>query len=119
MKISATVALAVMACAEVAMAQCFPFDFDYDKEEAKAWIKDACKAEGGMFTGGFTPGQVKSMSPKSKHDYKRPNTLFEVENQNAEHSFDLGDEDCYNSLLSKIEECDAGGESESSGWRFR
>lgn len=108
-----------MASAEVTMAQCFPFEFDYDKEEAKAWANDACKAEGGMFTGGFAPGQVKSMCPKFKHEYKRPNTLLEVENHNAEHSYDLGDEDCYNNLLSKIEECDAGGESESSGWRFR
>jgi hypothetical protein len=59
------------------------------------------------------------MCPKSKYDFDHPNTLFQVQNQNPNESFDLNDDDCYNSLLSEIEKCTVGGESAYSGWRFR
>lgn len=120
MKISATAAFAVIACAEVATARCFFFSHDYDKEEAKGWINDACRAKDGMFTGSYGPGETKMMCPKSKYGFgDRSNTLFQVQNQNPNDSFDLRDDDCYNSLLSEIEKCWAGGESAYSGWRFR
>jgi hypothetical protein len=119
MKISPTAAFAVIACAEVATARCFFWGWDYNKEEAKGWINDACRAKDGMFTGGFAPGETKMMCPKSKYGYEHPNTLFQVQNQNPNESFDLNDDDCYNSLLSEIEKCWAGGESAYSGWRFR
>ena len=119
MKLSATVLLAVIASAEVVAARCFFFSWEYNKEEAKGWINDACRKKNGMFTGGFAPGQTKSMCPKSKHKFDRPNTLFQVQNQNTKESFDLNDDDCYNSLLSEIEKCHGGGESSYYGWRFR
>jgi hypothetical protein len=120
MKISVSVALAVIASinAEVAMARCFVWGYSGDKEEAKGWIRDACYKQNGMFTGGFAPGQTKWMCPKSKYT-NLGKTKFEVQNQNTKQSFDLGDDDCYNSLRSEIEKCQWGGESSYAGWRFR
>jgi hypothetical protein len=45
MKISATAAFAVIACAEVVTARCFFWGWDYNEEEAKGWINDACRAK--------------------------------------------------------------------------
>jgi hypothetical protein len=120
MKITATVVLAVIVCAEVAAARCFFWGRTYYKEEAKGWINDACRAKDGMFTGGCAPGETKMMCTKSNIvTGSHSDTLFQVENQNTNESSDLKDDDCYNSLLSEIEKCHAGGESAYSGWRFR
>jgi hypothetical protein len=118
MKISATIALAVISSinAEVAMARCFAWGWGTDKAESKQWIDFACRGNGGMFTGNFAPGQTKSMCPTSKGGQ---NTKFEVENQNKNQGFDLGDDDCYKRLNSEIDSCNWGGESSYSGWRFR
>jgi hypothetical protein len=106
MKISATVALAVIASinAEVAMAQCFAEGWSLDNNEAKAWVNDACRSNGGMFTGNFAPGQTKSMCPSSRFSGNLK-TKFEVQNQNTNQGFDLGDDDCVKRLNSEIDSC--------------
>jgi hypothetical protein len=116
MKISATAALAVIASinAELAMARCYKWGWG-TPTEAKGWVDFACKGNGGMFTGNFNPGQTKSMCPKSGS----LGTLFEVQNQNPNQGFDLGDDDCVKRLYSEIDSCHWGGESSYSGWRFR
>jgi hypothetical protein len=120
MKISSTVALAVIASinAEVAMASCFSWGWALDNNEAKGWVNDACRSNGGMFTGNFAPGQTKSMCPSSRFQGNLK-TKFEVQNQNTNQGFDLGDDDCVKRLNSEIENCKWGGESTYSGWRFR
>jgi hypothetical protein len=120
MKISATVALATLISinAEVASARCFAVGWSLDKQEAKGWVDHACRANGGMFTGNFAPGQTKSMCPKSKYS-NSGKTKFEVQNQNKNTGFDLGDDDCVKRLYSEIDSCSWGGESSYSGWRFR
>ena len=92
MKISATVALAVIASinAEVAMARCFVWGWSLDKAESKGWVEDACRAQNGMFTGNFEPGQTKAMCPSSKYS-NLPKVKFEVQNQNTNQGFDLGE----------------------------
>ena len=120
MKISVTLALAVIASinAEVAMASCFiPVGYRTNIADATMWARDACYKKNGMFTGGFAPGQTKWMCPKSKNT--KWGTKFEVQNQNPSQSFDLGDDDCYNSLLSEIRNCQWGGQSSYAGWRFK
>jgi hypothetical protein len=116
MKISATLALAAIASinAEVAMARCYAWGWG-TPSEAKGWVDFACRGNGGMFTGNFAPGQTKSMCPKSGS----LGTLFEVQNQNTNQGFDLGDDDCIKRLYSEIDSCNWGGESSYSGWRFR
>jgi hypothetical protein len=120
MKISATVALAALVSinAEVASARCFAWGWSQDNKEAKAWVDFACRGNGGMFTGNFAPGQTKSMCPKSKYS-NLGTTKFEVQNQNTNTGFDLGDDDCVKRLYSEIDSCNWGGESSYSGWRFR
>jgi hypothetical protein len=120
MKISATVAIAVIASinAEVAMARCFITGWTLqDKEQAKGWVNDACRKSGGMFTGNYAPGQTKRMCPSSSSEIL--GIKFEVQNQNTNQGFDLGDDDCVKRLYSEIDSCERGGESAYSGWRFR
>lgn len=71
----------------------------------------------GMFTGYYQPRQVKMMCPHSK--FNNLGLVFEVENQNTEVGFDLGDDDCYERLNNEIFGCGQGGESSVAGWRFR
>ncbi|KAF2208057.1 hypothetical protein CERZMDRAFT_91650 [Cercospora zeae-maydis SCOH1-5] len=84
-------------------------------EEARAFVWDACHADGGMFTGYFAARQTKSMCPRSGGK----GLLFEVQNMNTNTGFDLGNDDCYNRLSNEIFGCVWGGQSEVSGWRFR
>lgn len=70
-----------------------------------------------MFTGYYEPRQVKMMCPRSK--YNNLGLVFEVQNQNTEVGFDLGDDDCYEALNNEIFGCGQGGESSVAGWRFR
>jgi len=122
MKISATVALAALVSfnADLVSAKCFVklFGHKLDVKESKGWVDFACKGNGGMFTGNFAPGQTKRMCPKSKYS-NVGTTLFEVENQNKNAGFDLGNDDCVLRLNSEIEKCEFGGESSYSGWRFK
>jgi len=123
MKLSATVLLAALVSlnADLVSAKCFVKLFNawtLNVKEAKAWVDFACRGNGGMFTGNFAPGQTKRMCPKSKYS-NLGTTLFEIENQNKNAGFDLGNDDCVMRLYSEIEKCDYGGESSYSGWRFK
>jgi hypothetical protein len=121
MKISSTLVLAAMAAinAEVALAKCYAGAWSFpNKAEAREWVNHACRANGGMFTGYFAPGQTKKMCPKSQYGSKF-GTNFEVQNLNNNAGFDLGDDDCYKRLVSEIDSCQYGGESSYSGWRFK
>jgi hypothetical protein len=120
MKFSASVAIAIIASinAQVATARCFAWGWGLDKTEAKAWVDFACRGNGGMFTGNYSPGQTKSMCPHSKYS-GNANVKFEVQNQNNNAGFDLGDDDCVKRLHSEIDSCSWGGESSYSGWRFK
>jgi hypothetical protein len=120
MKISATVAMAIIASinAEVALARCFAWGWGMDKAEVKGWVDFACRGNGGMFTGYFNPGQTKTMCPSSKYP-NNAKVKVEVQNQNNNAGFDLGDDDCVKRLYSEIDSCSWGGESSYSGWRFR
>lgn len=100
--------------AQVATATCNSFWGNtewHNRENARGYVRDACYNNGGMFTGVYSPRQTKRMCP-SGH-------LFEIENLNGRDSFDLGNDDCYNRLISEINNCDYGGESTQSGWRFK
>jgi hypothetical protein len=121
MKISSTLALAVIAAinAEVATARCFSWGWSFpDKAESREWVNHACRGNGGMFTGNFAPGQKKSMCPQTKYSGGMK-VKFEVQNLNNNQGFDLGNDDCYNRLVSEINSCNWGGESTVSGWYFR
>jgi len=71
-----------------------------------------------MFTGNIAPAQTKSMCPSSKYP-NNAKVKFEVQNQNTNQGFDLGDDDCVKRLYSELDSCKWGGESTYSGWRFR
>ncbi|KAM0702531.1 hypothetical protein Q7P35_009960 [Cladosporium inversicolor] len=120
MKITATLALAIIASinAELAMAKCFAGGWGFDTAETKAWVDFACRGNGGMFTGWFSPGQTNSMCPSSKYP-NQANVKFEVQNQNTNTGFDLDDDDCVKRLYSELDSCQWGGESTYSGWRFK
>ncbi|SMQ53988.1 unnamed protein product [Zymoseptoria tritici ST99CH_1A5] len=92
-------------------------DFWPNKEEARAFVHDACYNQGGMFTGGWAPLQTKSMCPHAKSN--NLGLLFEIENQNTREGFDLKDDDCYNRLTDEIFACEHGGDSSVAGWRVR
>ena len=89
-----------------------------NRDEALSFVHDACYNNGGMFTGQYSPGQTKSMCPHSKYS-GNANVKFEVENQNKNAGFDLGDDDCVKRLYSEIDSCSWGGESSYSGGRFK
>jgi hypothetical protein len=71
-----------------------------------------------MFTGYYNPGQTKSMCPSSSNP-NNAKVKIEVQNQNPNAGFDLGDDDCVKRLNSEVDSCSWGGESSYSGWRFR
>jgi hypothetical protein len=124
MKFSSTLAIAALAAlnAEIASARCFLVGYGYSsKDEAKGWANDACRNNGGMFTGNYAPGQKKSMCPETKYNAQgnARKVKFEVTNLNNNQGFDLGDDDCYKRLVSEIDSCRWGGETTVAGWKFR
>lgn len=127
MKFSIALAIVVFASlnAEVATARCFTSGIPPSrKEEARGWASDACRKNGGMFTGNYAPGQTKAMCPETTRQGLDPSRYarkvkFEVQNLNKNTGFDLGDDDCYNKLVSEINSCTYGGETITAGWRFR
>lgn len=86
-----------------------------NREEARSFVHDACYNDGGMFTGYYAPRQMKSMCPQSGGT----GLVFDVQNQNTEVGFDLGDDDCYYRLSNEIFGCEHGGASVVAGWYFR
>jgi hypothetical protein len=87
-----------------------------NKEQSRAFAHDACHNGGGMFTGDYAPLQLKAMCPRGDNNI---GLEFVVQNQNAEASFDLGDDDCSERLNNEIFGCEHGGESVVTGWYFR
>lgn len=87
-----------------------------NKEQARAFVYDACHKNGGMFTGNYDPCQLKAMCPRGDNDV---GLEFVVQNQNAGQAFDLGDDDCSDRLNNEIFGCEHGGESVVAGWYFR
>lgn len=86
MKISATVALAVIASAELATAKCFAVGWGMPTNTVKEWINFACTGNGGMFTGYYNPGQTKSMCPDPNDGY-HAKVKIEVQNLNKNAGF--------------------------------
>lgn len=71
-------------------AECYSDGVSWpNREEARNFVQDACYGNGGMFTGQFAPRQMKSMRPRSGSI----GLVFDVQNQNTEEGFDLGDDD--------------------------
>jgi len=87
-----------------------------NRDEARRFVIDACNNNGGMFTGGYSRGQTKSMCPRSGGK----GLLFEVQNLTPnEGNSDLSNSECTLRLENEINGCEKGGESTVNGWRFR
>jgi hypothetical protein len=96
----------------------------FKKKEARGWASDACRKNGGMFTGNYAPGQTKAMCPETTRQGLDPKRYarkvkFEVQNLNKNTGFDLRDDDCYDKLVSEINSCTYGGKTIIVSWRFR